>query len=82
MYLQKLIGNMYSVIVEILLWVIPIALFIAFGVYFGSSWYGNGFKIGYAFLGLIVGLILDVVLLGPVIILFNIRASLKNLENK
>jgi len=81
MYLQKLIGNMYSVIVEILLWLIPIAGFIVSGIS-SRVLYGGGFNIGLALVGVIVGLILDVILLGPVIILFNIRSSLKNIENK
>lgn len=80
MILQKLVGNIYSVFMEILLWIIPIAGFVATGILL-SGWRGN-FHGGYAFLGLFGGLILDIILFGPVIILFNIRASLKNIENK
>ena len=78
MILQKVVGNIYSVVVEILLWLIPIAGFITAGILVG--W--GGFHVGFAFLGLLAGLILDVVLFGPVIIFFNMRASLKNIENK
>jgi len=81
MHLQKLIGNMYSVIVEILLWVIPIVGFIVGGAS-SSVFYGGGFNIGLALGGVILGVILDLILLGPVIILLNIRSSLKNIENK
>jgi hypothetical protein len=80
MVLQKLIGNIYSIFVEIALWVIPIAGFVAMGILL-SGWSSN-FHVGYAFLGLLAGLILDVILFGPVIIFFNMRASLKNIENK
>jgi hypothetical protein len=80
MILQKLVGNIYSVIVEILLWIIPIAGFVTSGILL-SGW-SSAFHIGWAFLGLLGGLILDVLLFGPVIIFFNIRASLKNIENK
>lgn len=78
MILQKLVGSIYSVVVEILLWVLPIAGFVASGILLG--W--DGFHFGYALLGLVAGLILDVILFGPVIIFFNMRSSLKNIENK
>jgi len=74
MILQKLVGNIYSVFIEVLLWVIPIACAIA------SAFFLKGFY--WVILGLIAGIILDVFLLGPVIIFLNIRLSLKNIENK
>jgi len=77
MPLQKLIGSIYSIIMEIVLWVIPIGGFIALGIIFGDN-----FSIGFAFLGLLAGLILDVLLFGPIIILLNIRTSLLNIEKK
>jgi hypothetical protein len=80
MILQKLVGNIYSVFMEILLWLIPIAGFITAGIVL-VGWRSD-FHVGFAFLGLLGGLILDVVLFGPLIVLFNIRASLKNIENK
>lgn len=74
MILQKLVGNIYSVFIEVLLWVIPIACAIAPRIFFeGFYW---------VIIGLIAGIILDVILFGPVIILLNIRSSLKNIENK
>ena len=84
MPLQKLVGNIYSVFIEILLWLLPIAGFVAAGILLGDVFgdYGSDFNFGYAILGLIAGLILDVILYGPVIVLLNIRASLKNIENK
>ena len=80
MILQKLVGNIYSVVVEILLWLIPIVGFVACGILLSGR--GCNFHIGWAFLGLLGGLILDVILFGPVIIFFNMRSSLKNIENK
>ncbi|MDR0668667.1 MAG: hypothetical protein LBF95_01175 [Treponema sp.] len=80
MVLQKLIGSIYSIIVEILLWVLPIVGFVVAGIVL-SGW-GSSFHLGYAILGLIGGVIVDVVAFGPIVILFNIRASLKNIENK
>jgi len=80
MVLQKLVGNIYSVIVEILLWIIPIAGFVALGIFL--SGYRSDFHVGWAFLGLFGGLLVDVILFGPVIVILNIRASLKNIENK
>ena len=81
MILQKLVGNIYSVFVEILLWLLPIAG-IVFGVLAATEFYilPNAF-LGFI-LGLVAGLILDVILFGPVIIFFNMRASLKNIEDK
>jgi len=78
MILQRLVGNIYSVFVEILLWAIPIAGFFVSGFLFT----GGDFNFGYAILGLVIGFIWDVILFGPLIILLNIRASLKNIENK
>jgi Na+/H+-dicarboxylate symporter len=78
MPLQKFVGNMYSVLMEIIMWLLPIAGFIALGNLLGYY----DFHFGYALLGLIVGLLLDVILFGPIIILMNIRSSLKNIENK
>jgi len=81
MILQKFVGNIYSVFMEILLWLIPIVSIIL-GILSATEFYilPNAF-LGFI-LGLLLGLILDVVLFGPVIVLFNIRASLKNIENK
>ena len=77
MILQKLVGNIYSIFVEIALWIIPVAAFI--GLPFIIEY---EFHFGYAMLGLLGGLLLDVILFGPVIIFFNMRSSLKNIENK
>lgn len=84
MILQKVIGSIYSVFIEILLWLFPIAGFVAGGNYLGLLFgnYSSNFDLRYAFLGLIAGFILDVILFGPVIIFFNMRSSLKNIENK
>jgi len=80
MILQKFVGDIYSIIVEIILWLIPIAGFVVSGILL-AGW-NNNFHIGFAFLGLLAGLILDVILFGPVIIFFNMRSALKNIENK
>jgi len=82
MPLQKLVGNIYSVFIEIMLWILPI-IGVIMGIICTTQFYlfdGNAF-IGFI-LGLIAGLLLDVILFGPVIIMFNIRASLKNIESK
>jgi len=81
MIFQRLVGNIYSVFVEILLWIVPIACIVS-GILSATEFYilPNAF-IGFI-LGLVVGIILDVVLFGPVIILLNIRSSLKKIENK
>jgi len=74
MILQKLVGNIYSVFIEILLWVIPIACAIIAGIFL------KGFHWG--ILGAIAGIFLDVILYGVSVILLNIRSSLKNINNK
>ena len=79
MPLQKLIGNIYSVIVEISLWLMPIAGAVG-GAIFMEEEMGNGF-LGFI-LGLLAGIIFDVMCVGPLIILMNIRASLKNIEKE
>jgi hypothetical protein len=82
MPLQKLVGNIYSVFMEILLWLMPIIGIIG-GIVATTQFYmfgGNAF-VGFI-LGLLAGLLLDVICFGPIIILINIRSSLKNLENK
>jgi len=82
MPLQKLVGNIYSVFVEILLWLLPIIGIIC-GIIATTQFYlfdGNAF-VGFI-LGLLVGLLLDVICFGPIIILINIRSSLKNIETK
>jgi len=74
MILQKLVGNIYSVFIEVLLWVIPIACAIIAGIFL------DGFY--WVILAFIAGIIADVFLLAPVVVLLNIRSSLKNIENK
>jgi hypothetical protein len=81
MPLQKLIGNIYSVVVEILLWILPISGAV-FGAVAARNFFGNGNTFLWVILGIIAGLILDLILFGPVIILLNIRGSLKNIEKK
>jgi len=80
MPLQKLIGNIYSVFIEILLWLMPITGIIA-GIVAAKEFYLFNAFVGFI-LGLIAGLLLDVIFFGPVIILMNMRSSLKNIENK
>jgi len=80
MLLQKFIGNIYSVLIEVLLWVIPIACAIVPSILFREESFWKILGIGV--LGLIVGIILDVILYGTSIILFNIRSSIKNIKNK
>jgi high-affinity nickel permease len=80
MPLQKLVGNIYSVFVEILLWLMPITGIVA-GVIAAKEFRMFNSFVGVIF-GLVVGLLLDVICFGPVIILMNMRSSLKNIENK
>jgi len=82
MILQKLVGNIYSVFVEILLWLLPITGIIS-GIVAATQFnlFDGNAVVGFI-LGLIAGLLLDVILFGPVIIFFNIRSSLKNIESK
>ena len=87
MPLQKLVGNIYSVVLEVFLWLIPI-----FGAVFGyfavemlvGGWRSpNGVQYFLGILvGIIAGLLLDVIALGPLVVLMNIRSSLKNIEAK
>jgi len=93
MPLQKLVGNIYSVFIEILLWLIPIICIITgitLGIMIARDSYLNGNTIiVFIFIplagilaGLFAGFLLDVITFGPIIVLLNIRSSLKNIENK
>jgi hypothetical protein len=74
MILQKLVGNVYSVFIEIFLWLIPIACALTAGILMkGFHW---------VILGAIAGIFIDVILYGTSVILFDIRSSLKNIKNK
>jgi len=73
MILQKAIGNIYSVFIEIFLWLIPIGCALTLGNLM------KGFHWG--ILGAIIGILLDVILYGISVIILNIRSSLKNIEN-
>lgn len=80
MILQKAVGNIYSVFVEILMWALPIAASVVAGILLSDDC--NDFHFGWALLGLLGGFILDIILFGPIIIFLNMRASLKNIENR
>jgi len=82
MPLQKFIGNVYSVFVEILLWLMPIIGIIGGIIATTDLYLFNGNVVVGFILGLLAGLIMDVIFFGPVIILMNIRSSLKNNTNK
>jgi hypothetical protein len=81
MPLQKLIGNVYSVVIEILLWLLPIVGAVA-GYYCAQYVFYNGDVLIWVILGVVAGLVADLMLFGPIIIMLNIRASLKNIEGK
>jgi hypothetical protein len=81
MPLQKFIGNIYSVFVEIMLWILPVIGAVA-GYIAAENVFYNGNHFLWVILGIIAGLVMDVIFFGPMIILFNIRSSLKNIENK
>jgi len=76
MILQKWIGKYISGFLELLLWVIPILCAI-FGHIIGKNIFGQN-NPGFVMLGIFAGLIMDIVLFGPLIILLEIRKSLKN----
>ena len=74
MFLQKWVGKIYSAFIEVILWVIPIACAVTAGILLkGFHW---------VILGFIAGIVLDVILNIPVVILLNIRSSLKNIKDK
>jgi len=75
---QKFIGNFYSILIEIVLWLIPFAGLIFCQMIPGLR-YGVNRLLG-MFLGLIGGIILDIILFAPLVMLLNIRESLKNME--
>jgi len=80
MPLQKLIGNIYSVFIEVILWLIPI-IGITLGIILAKEhhlFYEDTF-IGFI-VGLLAGIILDIMWYGPMIVIMNIRSSLKNIE--
>jgi len=84
MILQRLIGKIYFVFVEIMLWVLPVMG--AITGYFAIGSYSGGESSGHYLLGIIggviVGLFLDAILFGPIILLFSIKASLRKMEKK
>jgi hypothetical protein len=81
MPLQKFIGNVYSVVIEIMLWIVPIVGAVT-GYMCAENVFYDGNHFLWILLGIIAGLILDVLCFGPVILIFNIRASLKKIEDK
>ena len=79
MLLQRLIGNIYSILIEIILWLVLIASTISGGIIFPL----NGLSIGLGIiLGLILGILINLILLSPLVILLDIRNSLKIIEKK
>lgn len=79
MLLQRLIGNIFSVLIEISLWIVLIGSIILGGIL--SKHIGVDFVNG-LYIGLIVGLIIDLIVLSPLVILLDIRNSLKKIEKK
>jgi hypothetical protein len=82
MPLQRLVGNVYSVFIEILLWLMPI-IGIAAGVISTREFdlFDGNVVVG-VILGFLAGFLLDIICFGPMIVLMNIRSSLKNIENR
>jgi hypothetical protein len=78
MILQKLVGDIFSVFIEILLWVIPVACASVPAFFLEGLTLVIPAMIG----GFIAGIIVDVYFLGPIVVFLNIRSSLKNIENK
>jgi hypothetical protein len=70
MPMQKISGNVYSVFLEVLLWLLPIAGLIAGFVL------GDDTKVLAAAGGVITGILVGALIGGPLVLLLNIRASL------
>lgn len=86
MILQKLIRKILPIAIEILAWLIIIGTMI-FSIIISKSlsfFYEETIflKIVIILIGLLLGIILDILFLGPIIILMDIRKSLKNKEDK
>ena len=81
MYLLRFIGNFYSAITEVLLWIIPII-----GAVAGYLVMKTVFEDWKAFLGIILGfiagLLIDVLLFSLDVVFLNIRSSIKKIERK
>jgi len=82
MILQEAIGNLYSIFIEVLLWIIPIACAITLSILLNKLIMNKLVVILGFIAGIIAGIILDIILYGTAIILINIRSSLKNIKNK
>jgi hypothetical protein len=75
----KIIGKIYFAVVEIFLWLIPIAGGVL-GNFFAEEYYMDSSTL--VVLGVLAGIIIDLLFFGPVVILLNIMSSLKNIESK
>ena len=71
MILTRLVGKIYPVFIEIILWVIPIACAVTAGFLL------KGFHWG--LLGIVAGILLDMIILVPVVFLLNFSSSLKKI---
>jgi len=78
--MTRFIGFLYSIIIEILLWLFPF-IGLAAGLMIYETRLFTDFGNYLWIFGIIVGLLLDVLLFGPIIVLLNIRTSLKEIEN-
>lgn len=86
MILQKLIRKILPIAIEILAWLIIIGAII-FSIFISKSlsfFYEENIyiKIVIILLGLLLGIILDILILGPITILLDIRKFLKEKEDK
>jgi len=78
--MQKFVGKSYSLVIEILLWVIPVIGAVT-GYFIANSIF-SGQVVLWVIIGIAGGLLIDILFFGPVLLLLNIRSSLKKLENK
>ncbi|MCL2229865.1 MAG: hypothetical protein FWC01_02115 [Treponema sp.] len=80
MLMQKFVGKSYSLLVEILLWIIPIIGAVT-GYFISNSIY-SGQTVLWILIGIIGGLLIDVLFFGPILLLMEIKSLLKKNINK
>lgn len=79
MVLQKLLGKVYVVVVEVLLYLIILAGGVAGAIMFSQMDLPAVLGV---IVGLVIGFIADLVILGPFVLVLDIRNSLRKIEDK
>jgi hypothetical protein len=78
--MKKLVGNAMSVLLEIVLWLIPVACAVL-GYIICGSLLGLNYIIG-IILGILVGFVLDIFIGGSFLLLMEIRNYVKEIAEK